>query len=80
MCVAVLPTGYGKSLCYACLPIVFDQLQLNDADTVAGENGKSIVAVVTPLTAIMEDQVLIIIVVFFKLFIVQTLFVVEESI
>ena len=22
----VLPTGYGKSLCYACLPIVFDQL------------------------------------------------------
>ena len=56
---AVLPTGYGKSLCYACLPIVFDQLQLNDADTVAGENGKSIVAVVTPLTAIMEDQVLI---------------------
>ena len=23
---AVLPTGYGKSLCYACLPIVFDQL------------------------------------------------------
>ena len=53
---AVLPTGYGKSLCYACLPIVFE---LNDADTVAGENGKSIVAVVTPLTAIMEDQVLI---------------------
>lgn len=23
---AVLPTGYGKSLCYACLPIVFDKL------------------------------------------------------
>ena len=22
----VLPTGYGKSLCYACLPILFDQL------------------------------------------------------
>ena len=23
---AVLPTGYGKSLCYGCLPIVFDKL------------------------------------------------------
>ena len=23
---AVLPTGYGKNLCYACLPIVFDKL------------------------------------------------------
>ena len=21
---AMLPTGYGKSLCYACLPLVFD--------------------------------------------------------
>ena len=21
---AVLPTGYGKSLCYACLPFLFD--------------------------------------------------------
>ena len=24
--VEVLPTGYGKSLCYVCLPIVFDKL------------------------------------------------------
>ena len=23
---AVLPTGYRKSLCYACLPIVFNKL------------------------------------------------------
>jgi len=23
---AILPTGYGKSLCYACLPDVFDKL------------------------------------------------------
>ena len=23
---AVLPTGYGKSLCYGCLPLVFDRL------------------------------------------------------
>ena len=46
---AVLPTGYGKSLCYACLPLVFDQLQPS--------GDASIVLVVTPLTAIMEDQV-----------------------
>ena len=23
---AVLPTGYGKTLCYACLPLIFDEL------------------------------------------------------
>ena len=23
---AVLPTGYGKSLCYSCRPVVFDKL------------------------------------------------------
>ena len=48
---AVLPTGYGKSLCYGCLPIVFDKL--------LGTKGEhcSIVVVVTPLTAIMKDQV-----------------------
>ena len=43
---AVLPTGYGKSLCYACLPLLFDHLyQLEDSQ-------RSIVIVVTPLTAI----------------------------
>ena len=45
---AVLPTGYGKSLCYACLPRVYNCLL--DATS-------SIVVVVTPLTAIMKDQV-----------------------
>ena len=47
---AVLPTGYGKSLCYACLPLLFDHLH--------GPEGsqKSVVIIVTPLTAIMEDQ------------------------
>ncbi len=45
---AVLPTGYGKSLCYGCLPLVFDSLH---------KQATSIVAVVTPLTAIIEDQV-----------------------
>ena len=48
---AVLPTGYGKSLCYACLPILFDcLLGLQQGD-------HSIVIVVCPLTAIIEDQV-----------------------
>ena len=42
----VLPTGFGKSLIYASLPIVFD--------TLLGTQGSTIV-VVTPLTAIMKD-------------------------
>ena len=46
---AVLPTGFGKSLCYTCLPGVFDILLENP--------GYSIVVVVSPLTAIMKDQV-----------------------
>ena len=48
---AVLPTGYGKSLCFGCLPIVFDKLLGR-----VGED-RSIIVVVTPLTAIMKDQV-----------------------
>ena len=46
----VLPTGFGKSLCYACLPIVFDKLQHKP-------QGSSIVLIVSPLIAIMKDQV-----------------------
>ena len=45
----VLPTGSGKSLCYGCLPRVFDSLK--------GMESKSIVVVVTPLIALMKDQV-----------------------
>ena len=45
---AVLPTGYGKTLCFASLPGVFDML-LHRSD--------SVVVVVSPLTAIMKDQV-----------------------
>ena len=40
----VLPTGYGKSLCYACLPWVFDNLYPIEKP--------SVVIVVSPLTAI----------------------------
>ena len=45
----MLPTGSGKSLCYAALPYVFDSLR--------GENRASIVLVASPLQSIMEDQV-----------------------
>ena len=44
-----LPTGYGKSFCYGCLPIVFDCLR--------GQTS-SIVVVVTPLVAIMKEKAL----------------------
>ena len=44
-----LPTGYGKSLCYTLLPSVFDLLK--------GVEEKSIVLVVSPLLALMKDQV-----------------------
>ena len=46
---SVLPTGYGKSLCYGCLPWLFDKI--------CDSPEPSIVIVVTPLTAIIEDQV-----------------------
>lgn len=45
----VMPTGYGKSLIYGCLPLVYDSLY-KPVDP-------SIVCVVTPLTAIITDQV-----------------------
>ena len=49
---AVLPTGFGKSLiCYACLPFAFAEVEKSE------ETERPIVVVVTPLTAIMKDQV-----------------------
>ena len=45
--VVSLPTGYEKSF---CLPLLFDTLQSHEFPT-------SIVVVVTPLAAIMKDQV-----------------------
>ena len=41
--------GYGKSLCYGCLPGAFDRLRRSKA--------KSIVVVISPLVALMKDQV-----------------------
>ena len=44
-----LPTGFGKSICYGCLPIVFDILR--------GLDEKSIALIITPLISLMTDQV-----------------------
>ena len=46
---ATLPTGFGKCLCYACLPRTFDEI-------LSKERGYCIVVVVTPLLAVMKNQ------------------------
>ena len=47
-----MPTGSGKSLCYCLLPKVFDILRgSNSVET------QSVVIVVSPLVALMKDQV-----------------------
>lgn len=43
-----LPTGSGKSICYAMLPLVFDALFSTTG---------SMCLIVSPLTALMKDQV-----------------------
>ena len=48
---AILPTGSGKTLCYACIPLVFDGMDpLYDQP--------SIILVITLLAAIMKDDVI----------------------
>jgi len=44
-----VPTGGGKSLCYAILPWLFDELRQTPC--------KSIVMVVSPIIALIKDQV-----------------------
>ena len=44
-----LPTGFGKSLCYQVLPFMFDHK--------AGLLGRNVVVVVSPLKALMADQI-----------------------
>ena len=45
----VLPTGFGKSLCYQCLPFIFDGKR--------DDGLSSVIIVITPLIAMMKDQV-----------------------
>ena len=47
-----LPTGFGKSLCFECLPFMFN-MKLGQ---VTGAN-RSVVIVVSPLVSLMVDQV-----------------------
>ena len=47
-----LPTGYGKSLCYQALPFLMDSKQ-----GFANTKKRSAVFVVSPLVAVMIDQV-----------------------
>ena len=49
----VLPTGYGKSLVYQCLPLVFEYRQDHSKSNV----WKSAVLIVSPLNSLMMDQV-----------------------
>ena len=44
---AILPTGYGKLLCYDCLPLMYDELFMINEEL-------SIVIVLTPLIAIIS--------------------------
>ena len=45
-----LPTGYGKSLIFQCLPIAEDAL-------FEKPRGSSVVVVISPLRSLMEDQI-----------------------
>ena len=53
-----LPTGAGKSLCFAVLPYLFDLLKsrVSSVGELAAEE-RSIIVVVSPLISLMKDQV-----------------------
>ena len=48
---AIIPTGFGKTLCYQCLPGVFNQICFD------GKEHCSKIVVISPLIAIIKDQV-----------------------
>jgi ATP-dependent DNA helicase RecQ len=47
----ILPTGFGKTACFTCLPHAFDLVQNRSDDK------KAIIIVISPLTALIYDQV-----------------------
>ena len=47
----VLPTGFGKTVCYACLPKAFDLYLSKTCED------SSIIVVISPLISLMKDQV-----------------------
>ena len=49
---AILPTGYRKTACFACVPVAFDYYLERSCGTES-----SIVIVISPLTALIKDQV-----------------------
>ena len=51
---ASIPTGSEKSICFACIPLVFDKLR--EHDNSGTTSGHCITAIVSPLTALMQDQ------------------------
>ena len=57
-----LPTGSGKSLCYAALPLVFDNIRKYKEGTAGHAQSEvsphSIVVCLSPLTSLILDQVL----------------------
>ena len=52
-CLAILPTGYGKSLIYQLLPSIADHMASVNGDTA---KNKSIVIVVSPLNTLIDNQ------------------------
>ena len=51
-CFVILPTGYGKTLCYALLPLVFDHLRKRNTSVFY------CIVCVSPLVSLMMDQVI----------------------
>uniref|UniRef100_A0A1X7SVC4 DNA 3'-5' helicase n=1 Tax=Amphimedon queenslandica TaxID=400682 RepID=A0A1X7SVC4_AMPQE len=47
----ILPTGFGKTVCFTLLPFAFDKYQKRDS------GNKAIIIVVSPLTALIINQV-----------------------
>ena len=54
--VAVLPTGYGKSLIFHLLPSLFFE-KLNSQRLVPSSSFRPVVIVVSPLNALIKDQI-----------------------